>query len=79
MTLINNEIHILNGAEKAFIISTADRRLTFDEPVPKKDKYGSGQKLFIIRHLNATVSFWKTSTSLMAIKNTDIQSGSQTS
>lgn len=58
MTLITNEIHLLRGTEKAFIISTADRRLTFDEPVARRDKYKSGQKLFKIGYLNATVSFW---------------------
>jgi hypothetical protein len=58
MTLITNEIHLVKGIKKTFIISTADRRLTYDEPVAKKEKYDSGQKLFKIEHLNATVSYW---------------------
>jgi hypothetical protein len=58
MTLITNEIRLINGFKESLIISTADRRLTYDKPKSRKGKHGNGQKLYFIPYLNATLSFW---------------------
>lgn len=58
MTLITNEIHLTNGFRESFIISTADRRLTYPLELNRKKKYESGKKLFKVEHLDSTVSYW---------------------
>ncbi|MBL0745581.1 hypothetical protein [Chryseolinea lacunae] len=58
MTLITNEIHLVDGFDDSFIISTADRRLTYRKEANAKRKYKTGKKLFKIEHLNASLSYW---------------------
>ncbi|MFO0507955.1 MAG: hypothetical protein ACK5YS_03700 [bacterium] len=58
MTLLTNEIRLIDGFTETLIISTADRRLTYPKENNRKKKYESGKKLFKIEHLNATVSYW---------------------
>jgi len=59
MTLILNEIHLLDGIKNTRIISAADRRFTVpNSNASKTSGYIYGPKIFKIEHLNATVSFW---------------------
>ena len=58
MTLIANEIYLMDGFKDTFIVSYADRQLTYRNEKNPKKKYIKGKKLFRIEHLNATVSFW---------------------
>lgn len=58
MTLISNEIYLLDTLKNSFIVSSADRRLTYRTVKNPKEKYVSGKKLFKIDYLNSTVSFW---------------------
>jgi hypothetical protein len=53
MTLILNEIHILNGLSETFQIAAADRRITRGSKIEKPRR-----KLFPIPHLNSTVSYF---------------------
>ena len=53
MTLIMNEIHILDGLEKSVLVFAADRQITI------KGKYDSSRKkLFKIAYLDAGVSYF---------------------
>lgn len=54
MTLILNEIHILNGLQDSFIVAGADRRITN----PDGSYHSSEKKLFNIPYLNGTISFF---------------------
>src|SRR4051812_34785039 len=58
MTLISNEIYLLNSLKKSFIICSADRRITYRTAKNSKEKYKSARKLFKIDYLNSTLSFW---------------------
>lgn len=58
MTLISNEIFLIDGIDKSIIVSSADTRLTYRTIKDKKKRFKSGKKLFKIEYLNATVSFW---------------------
>lgn len=58
MTLISNEIYLLDNLKNSFIVSSADRRLTYRKVANPKEKYISRKKLFKIDYLNSTVSFW---------------------
>lgn len=58
MTLISNEIYLLDPIKGSFIVCCADRRITYRHAKNRKEKYTSGKKLFGISYLNATVSFW---------------------
>jgi hypothetical protein len=54
MTLVLNEIHLLEGLERSVIIAAADRRIS-----KLNGSYDStGRKLFLIPHLQATVSYY---------------------
>jgi hypothetical protein len=54
MTLITNEIHMLNGFKKTLIVFAADRRLTY----PDGRYAGTKQKLFRIPYLEGGVSYF---------------------
>ncbi len=58
MTLISNEIFLLNTLKESFIICAADTRLTYRKESDPKKKYKKGKKIFKIEYLNGTVSFW---------------------
>src|ERR1035437_3605447 len=58
MTLIANEIYLIDGFKDSFIISIADSRLTYQKEKNPKKKYLTRNKLFDIKYLNSTVSFW---------------------
>ena len=53
MTLILNEIKIENGLKNSYWICAADRRLTFEGKF-----HSNRKKIFPIRYLNATVSYF---------------------
>jgi hypothetical protein len=54
MTLISNEIHMLDGFKRTLLIFAADRRLTY----PDGSYAGTKQKLFPISYLNGGVSYF---------------------
>src|ERR1017187_9331489 len=54
MTLISNEIHMLDGFKRTLLIFAADRRLTY----PDGSYAGSKQKLFPISYLSGGVSYF---------------------
>src|SRR6266849_6751712 len=54
MTLISNEIHMLDGFKRTLLIFAADRRLTY----PDGSYAGTKQKLFRISYLNGGVSYF---------------------
>jgi len=54
MTLITNEIHMLDGFKKTLILFAADRRLTY----PDGSYAGTKQKLFPIPYLNGGISYF---------------------
>ncbi len=54
MTLITNEIHMLDGFKKTLLIFAADRRLTN----PDGSYAGSKRKLFPIPYLEAGIRLW---------------------
>src|SRR5206468_10960061 len=54
MTLITNEIHMLDGFKKTLLIFAADRRLTN----PDGSYAGSKRKLFPIPYLEAGISYF---------------------
>jgi predicted secreted protein len=58
MTLIANELYLIDGFKDTFVVSYADRQLTYRNEKNPKKKYIKGRKLFKIEHLNSTVSFW---------------------
>jgi hypothetical protein len=54
MTLITNEIHMLNGFRKTILVFAADRRLTY----PDGSYAGTRQKLFPIPYLEGGISYF---------------------
>src|SRR6266849_430237 len=54
MTLISNEIHMLDGFKRTLLIFAADRRLTY----PDGSYAGTKQKQFPIPYLNGGVSYF---------------------
>lgn len=56
MTLILNEIYLIDGFRKTMIVAAADRRLTRPKAKTRKGKHLTRKKLFEIHHLEGTVS-----------------------
>jgi len=54
VTLVLNEIHLIEGLKRTFLIAAADRRLTR----PDGSRYGAHPKLFEIPYLNGAVSYF---------------------
>lgn len=54
MTLVLNEIHLIEGLKRTFLIAAADRRLT----KPDGSRYDAYPKLFEIPYLNGAVSYF---------------------
>ena len=57
MTLVLNEIHILNGLEETFILAAADRKLSFAEGAHRPGG-DIGKKLFVVPYINGAVSYF---------------------
>jgi hypothetical protein len=53
MTLITNEIHVLDGFKKTILVFAADQRITMPDGT-----YRKGQKLFAIPYLEGGVSYF---------------------
>ena len=53
MTLITNEIHVLDGFKKTILVFVADQRITMPDGT-----YRKGRKLFKIPYLEGGVSYF---------------------
>src|SRR5271169_2819827 len=53
MTLITNEIHVLDGFRKTVLVFAADQRITMPD-----GSYRKGRKLFAIPYLEGGVSYF---------------------
>ena len=54
MTLVLNEIHIVDGLRNSFLVAAADRRVS----KPDGTYDSTRRKLFLIPHLNGTISYY---------------------
>lgn len=54
MTLVLNEIHLIEGLKRTFLIAAADRRLT----KPDGSRHDAHPKLFEIPYLNGAISYF---------------------
>jgi hypothetical protein len=58
MSLILNEIYLLDGFKKTAMVAAADIRLTVPKAKTRKGKHLTAKKLFEIKHLRGTVSYF---------------------